>query len=84
MDEEFERVQHLYKRVFSTPEGLLVLTDIINDMKGLSKELEGEKDLVLQNQARHILSKCGAWQEDRIYELVAGLMHIDWKNVEGV
>lgn len=81
---EKELINRLYEKVFSTPEGLLVLADLVNDMGGLSKELTGEKDLILQNQVRHILSKCGAWVPEKTYQIVAGLMRIDWANLPAV
>ena len=68
-EEEYKariKLANKYRRVFNTPEGKEVLTDILNDLRFYADTKEGEADLVRHNSAALILAKCGIWNPEHI------------------
>jgi hypothetical protein len=58
------KVTMLYRRVFNTPEGRDVLTDILNDLGFFSQQLKTEADMACHNAATNILAKYGVWRPE--------------------
>lgn len=58
-----------YRRVFDTPEGQVVLTDILNELGFFSGELKDEQDMVMHNVATRILRKLGVWRPQNLFGL---------------
>jgi hypothetical protein len=63
-----------YRRVFATPAGRIVLTDMLNDLGAISGRIESEEDRVLNNYARTLLKKIGIWKGRNIYHLTDALL----------
>lgn len=71
-EEEKEKINDLYRKVFGTHEGQLVLTDILNDCGYLSlQDMRDPSDIARLNVGRRILGKCGIWEECYAQEVVA-------------
>lgn len=69
-----------YRRTFNTPDGKAVLTDILNDLGLYSAQIETPGDVALQNYARKLLFKLGAWREANIFLLTQGFMELPWED----
>lgn len=67
-----KRMTELYRSVFCCPDGVLVLTDMLNDLGFFSAHVGGE-DVVRNNYARLLLYKIGAWKEHNIWSLTEQL-----------
>ena len=63
-----------YRRVFDTPEGRVVLTDMLNELGFFSGELKDHDDVVLHNVATRILRKLGVWRPQNLWVLTEDLM----------
>lgn len=72
--EERTRHERLYRMVFDSQEGREVLADILNDLGFWSKEVQDSGDVVLQNYARLLLEKCGAWHADNIPAIIDSIL----------
>ncbi len=69
---EEEKINKLYRRVFDTTEGVLVLSDILNDCGYLSlKDMKDPSDIARLNVGRRILGKCGIWEDCYAQEIVS-------------
>ena len=65
----------LYRGVFDTERGRLVLLDILNDCNFFSLEdIEKPEDLARLNVARRILGKCGIWETVHAQEITGAMV----------
>jgi hypothetical protein len=71
---ERSRIEDLYQRVFNNEDGRWVLIDILNDLGMWSREVESVEEVATQNYARLLLEKCGAWQAQRLPDIIASLL----------
>lgn len=69
------------RKVYNTPEGRALLTDILNDLKFFDN-LETEADMALHNEALALLNKVGVWQEHNITRIVNALMNMPYMKEE--
>ena len=72
-------LKQVYRQVFSTREGKIVLADILNDCGFFSLQDVTQEDVIRLNVARRILGKMGIWSAKNIVEL-AGL-HTEEKDI---
>jgi len=63
------RVAKLYRRVFGTPDGTLVLTDLLNELHHNDMRGGDLQTLALQNAAKRILAKIGAFVPENLFHL---------------
>lgn len=75
-EEKARRKALLYRRVFDTPEGHLVLTDILNELRHYAMEETDVATLALQNAAKRILGRLGAWTPENIFELTEQYLNL--------
>jgi hypothetical protein len=73
---ELDKIEGLYRSVFNTEDGRWVLMDILNDLGMWSATVEGVDEVALQNYARLLLQKCGAWQAQRLPDIMASILGI--------
>lgn len=70
---EVERVQLLnvkYRNVFQTPDGQMVLTDILNDCGFFSlDDITDPSEIARLNVSKRILGKMGAWEPCYLAEI---------------
>ena len=70
-NEEKRNINELYRKVFSSHEGQMVLTDILNDCGYLSlQDMEDPSEIARLNVGRRILGKCGVWEDCYAEEIV--------------
>lgn len=74
--EALKNRRRLYQRVFCTPEGELVLADILNRSGFFSAHLGREKDLILNNFARELLWNIGIWEEWNRFDITRALTRL--------
>lgn len=65
------------RRVYNTPEGRTLLTDLLNDFKFFDV-CENEHDMILNNEAKRLLYKLGIWREHNILRIVNALMNMPY------
>lgn len=74
---EVERVQVLnvkYRNVFQSPDGQMVLTDILNDCGFFSLEdMTDPSDIARLNMGKRILGKMGAWEPCYLAEITQAI-----------
>lgn len=73
-NEKWQRTVDTYRRCFNTPDGQEVLMDILNDLGFFSNEIVEPQEVVLQNYARILFAKCGAWNPERIPGIMKALL----------
>lgn len=79
---ERDKLEGLYRSVFNTEDGRWVLIDMLNDLGMWSRTVEGVEEVALQNYARLLLEKCGAWQAQRLPDIMQALLGGDIESVE--
>ena len=72
-----EKKREIYRRVFGTVEGRVVLTDILNDLGHFAEDLS-EQDTALSNYAKTLLEKLGIWQPHNLKRLVDAYMNMPY------
>lgn len=72
---QWDRLVTKYRGVFNTTDGREVLIDILNDLGFFSNQITTAEETVLQNYARILFAKCGAWQAERLPGIVAVLLN---------
>ena len=68
-----EENRDIARKVYGSPVGRALLTDILNDLKFFSM-LESAEDMAVHNQALSLLNKLGIWREHNITRIVNALM----------
>jgi hypothetical protein len=77
MEEWEEQMERLYRKVFGTVEGKLVLADILVDLGFFNTvNVTDQVEIGLQNFARMLLSKIGAWNAENVHNIVGTLLAI--------
>ena len=72
----------IYRKVFGSHEGRLVLMDMLNDLDFFEMEVESETKLVLQNYAKVILEKMGIWREHNAKRIADALLNMPYMEEE--
>jgi len=72
-----DRNRDIARKVYGTPEGRALLTDLLNDLKFFAV-LENDRDMALHNKALVLLSKIGVWEEHNITRIVNALMDMPY------
>ena len=57
---EVKEKQDRYHNIFSTPQGQIVLHDMLKDLN-FFKVTSDENGVALNNYAKHLLYMCGGW-----------------------
>ena len=70
---ETDPLQRRYFTVFSSPDGRLVLADILQDLHAFG-EIVNEEDIALNNYSRLLLAKIGIIQGETATDIVNALM----------
>ena len=71
--------REVYRKVFLSPEGRAVLTDILNDLGHLQMDISTPEEIALSNYAKQLLAKLGVWQphnEKRIVDAYLNMQYI--------
>ena len=66
----FEAKREMYRRVFGSTEGRLVLADMLNDLNHIAIDIEEPEDIALANYGKVLLGKMGILQPHNVYRLV--------------
>lgn len=66
--ELYREVQELYRKVFETYDGQLVLTHMLTEL-GYFSLADSESEVVLQNYAKKLLQNCGILTRMNVYDL---------------
>jgi hypothetical protein len=69
-------MRRLYRNVFSTREGKLVLTDILNTLGFFDMNNRDEVDLIYADVCKMILLKIGAWQSHNIWGITEAFLRL--------
>lgn len=81
---EIRELSMTYRRVFNTPDGKIVLKDILEDLKHFDSA-QNQEDTILQNYAKVILYKLGAYldqNEDALVNMYCGFNLPERENKE--
>jgi len=78
--EEVKR--EVYRKVFLSDEGRIVLTDILNDLGHMIVDSLEPEQLILQNYAKVLLSKLGIWQPHNIKNIVDAYLNMQYTQGE--
>ncbi len=76
-----DRNRDVARKVYDTPEGRVLLTDLLNDLKFFAM-LETTEDIAVHNQAIGLLEKLGIWREHNIIKIVNALMNMSYTEGE--
>jgi len=76
-----DRNRDVARKVYDTPEGRVLLTDLLNDLKFFAM-LETTEDIAVHNQAKGLLEKLGIWREHNIIKIVNALMNMSYTEGE--
>jgi hypothetical protein len=75
-----EQTRQTYRRVFNTPDGVAVLTDMLNDLDFFNAVAQTPEEVERQNVARKILFKLGAWRDSNIFLITRSLLELPWED----
>ncbi len=62
--------REMYRRVFGSSEGRLVMADMLNDLNHIAIDIESPVDIALANYGKVLLGKLGILQPHNVYRLV--------------
>lgn len=69
----------LYRKVFSSPEGKAVFTDIMNELNFFATDMETQEEVVLNNFAKKMMDKLGIWREHNAFRITDALLNMSYR-----
>jgi len=72
-EKKFRKKASVYRHVFSGPQGVTVLVDILNDLHYYDTERADEETAILKRAANGILAKMGILQPENMWLIVEAL-----------
>jgi hypothetical protein len=67
---DYETLQLLYRKVFGTPEGQIVIAHMLTELHFFDEIIEDPEEIALSNYARRLLMHCRIWNELNVSDLV--------------
>lgn len=66
------------RKVYSTPEGRALLTDLLNNLGFFRMDLDNDRDILLENKAKELLYELGIWRPHNVGRIVDALLDMPY------
>ena len=72
----------IYRKVFLSEHGRVVLADILNELNHMAMDVQSPEELALSNFSKLLLSKLGIWRPHNLKRIVDAYLNMQY--TEGV